>query len=992
MKKLLCSIAFVSVRSICCTALVISFSFYVKAQDMAIRTYTIKDGLPSTFDWSAYQDKLGYLWVGSPDGLSRFNGKSFTNYGLADGLPDARALMGFMDSHLRFWAITPRGVAEFKGNRFISYPLADSQNIRWVFQVLETQDGRLWCLTNVGVYQFNWNKWTKIKLYPGYENHPCHHIIETNEGLYINYGDLLVLKKPDATYKIIGELKDPGYYYNGLTTSAGQIFISTLDGIYEINDQHLVKLPGALGKLKGIYVYFRDSKKRFWVGRFKLGVQLFADGDSSDFITIIKPSINFLPQDISEDNQGNIWIGSGNGLIKISEPGFKIFDLPEIIEKSLLRNVLQPPGGPLLINNGSLTMFRYENGVFSKKKLQIKSKTRLPNNELIIDNYAFDNKNRYWYNVRGVALVVQDGDNIYEQSKQLAHLGDQVFDVLYDSFRKKIIVAVYTQKFPCQFNNSSYSILPVANNIEVKGNIMRLHQCANGVILFATDRGLIYSIDKQNICKLQLNEFKNGSISKFYNDSSGDTWIIYYGRGLRRYFWRGESLVFKEQVTKTEGLSNDNVRSICFDSRNNLWICTNSNVAVFSKKRDASNNQAYQIISFFDADDLQMHEAIDAQITKDNKGNIWLFSGKYLICFYPDKINFNQPVSSIEIENIELNLRQTNWAAYTDSLSGIFQLPYHPKLSHDNNTLGIYFKGISSSGTDGIKYSYQLEGLKNLWSSPSSNDFVSFVNLPPGSYAFKVKAQLPNSSWSEPAVFSFAIKKAFWQTIWFYLLVAISLAAGVYLLFRYRLQQKINLFEMRNRISQDLHDEIGASMSGINLLGQMAVEKLEQNKPEEASVFLFKVKNYTQDVIEKLSDMVWVFNPQNDSIEKLLQRLKYFTVSVASSKNIKVHFVTDKASETMNLTIQQRKAIYLISKEAFNNAFKSSGCTNIYYNLTANGSKWQLRIQDDGKGFIPAENTDGNGLRNMQARADEIGAEFSIHSKPAAGTIIMLVL
>jgi signal transduction histidine kinase len=238
--------------------------------------------------------------------------------------------------------------------------------------------------------------------------------------------------------------------------------------------------------------------------------------------------------------------------------------------------------------------------------------------------------------------------------------------------------------------------------------------------------------------------------------------------------------------------------------------------------------------------------------------------------------------------------------------------------------------------------------------------------------------------------YSFRIIPSYWQTWWFYFLIGIVLATAIYTFFRYRLNQKIKILEMRNRISQDLHDEIGASMSGINLLSQIAADKLQHNKPEEAVEYLVKVKNYTQDVIEKLSDMVWIFNPQNDSIEKLLLRLKSFTISVALSKNIKVHFVTDKASETINLTIRQRKAIYLISKEAINNAFKSSACSNIYYHLTANGSKWQLRIQDDGKGFNLSEKTDGNGLRNMQARADEIGAKFSIQSQTGEGTIILL--
>ena len=197
---------------------------------------------------------------------------------------------------------------------------------------------------------------------------------------------------------------------------------------------------------------------------------------------------------------------------------------------------------------------------------------------------------------------------------------------------------------------------------------------------------------------------------------------------------------------------------------------------------------------------------------------------------------------------------------------------------------------------------------------------------------------------------------------------------------------------MRNRISQDLHDEIGASLSGINLLSQVAAEKLQNNNPAEASEFLDKVKNYSQDIIEKLSDMVWLFNPQNDSIEKILQRLKYFAMSIASSKAATMHFSTGKGTELINLSIRQRKAIYLVSKEAINNAVKYAECTNIYFHLAPQGKGWKLQIRDDGKGFLPTANKNGNGLKNMYARADEIGARFKIQSNEAAGTIIVMEL
>lgn len=956
---------------------------------MAIKIYTAKDGLPSTYVTSTYQDKLGYLWVGSPSGLSRFDGKYFTNYGIGDGLPDTRAAAGLMDNHLRFWAFTPRGAIEYKSNKFISYAFEDSENIRWVFQVLETKEGHIWCLTNAGIYQFNLNKWVKIKLYPGYENNSCTTIIETDEGVYINYGNLLVLKKPDGTYKIIGGLKTPGYYYNTLSISAGRIFISTLDGIYEIKHQQLVKIPGLLGRLKGLYTYFRDNKKRFWIAINNIGIQLLPEGDTSIFLQVYKGPTNFLIQYISEDKQGNIWVSTGNGLLRISEMGFESFDAKAITGKNILRNVLQPPGSPLIVNNGTLNLKVFEKGQFKNRKLQNGGKASLPDNELIIDNYAFDDKSHYWYEIRGWVLAMQEGDKIYEQSGQLAHLGDQVFDILFDTYRKKLLAAVRTQKFPCQFNNASYGALTVSNNIDVQGEIMHLHQCTNGIILFSTDKGLIYSIDKKNICKLQLNEFNaKGLIGKFCNDPSGDVWIIYRGRGLRRYSWVGDALNFKEEITKANGLSNDNVNSLCFDNNNKLWVCTNSNVVVFSKKMNALNNQTYQIESFFDATDLQVEDFYDCKMAKDLKGDIWLLTQQHLICFYPDKINYNLSIPDIQIESIKLNLQQTNWADYTDSLSPIFQLPCYLQLSHENNTLGFYFKGISTSGTEGIKYSYMLKGLENLWTIPSSNDFVSFVKLPPGKYVFQVKAQFVNTNWSEPAIISFAIKKAFWQTWWFYILIAITLSSVIYIIFRYRFMQKIKLLEMRNRISQDLHDEIGASLSGINLLSQMAAEKVYNNKNEEATDYLLKVKNYTQDVIEKLSDMVWIFNPQNDSIEKLLQRLRSFAMSIAMSKNIKMHFVSDKESEIKNLSIGQRKALYLISKEAINNSLKYASCSNIYYSLKPNGTKWQLQIKDDGKGFTLSENENGNGLKNMKARADEIGASISIESQIDIGTII----
>ena len=472
-------------------------------------------------------------------------------------------------------------------------------------------------------------------------------------------------------------------------------------------------------------------------------------------------------------------------------------------------------------------------------------------------------------------------------------------------------------------------------------------------------------------------------INDIDKDANGTLWVATTSGGVFRY---NPDMPFEKAFTGFDmkaGFTNNNILSLCSDDDTTLWLLSGNGLSAMNTKGqflfDLKDELPFNFTSYT-SDNIFPH---DIFFSSQHKELLVGVGGGLLIHSLKQKdslASFPIVITNIKASGESLTELQINGAS-------ALRIPYR------SNSIIFEFAGLFYGNDADLLFEYKLHGYNTDWVNANKNFEVGFQNLPPGKYIFYVRARDKGGSViSEMLGYSFRIIPSFRQTWWFYLLIATILSTGVYVLFRYRLNQKLKLFDMRNRISQDLHDEIGASMSGINLLSQVAAEKLQHDKPQEAAEYLVKVKNYTQDVIEKLSDMVWVFNPQNDSIEKLLQRLKSFTISVALSKNIKVHFVTDKASETMNLTIRQRKAIFLISKEAINNAFKSSACSNIYYHLTVNGSKWQLRIQDDGKGFTLTEKTDGNGLRNMQARADEIGAKFSIQSQPGAGTIILLEL
>ncbi|MFN2440313.1 MAG: sensor histidine kinase [Chitinophagaceae bacterium] len=214
---------------------------------------------------------------------------------------------------------------------------------------------------------------------------------------------------------------------------------------------------------------------------------------------------------------------------------------------------------------------------------------------------------------------------------------------------------------------------------------------------------------------------------------------------------------------------------------------------------------------------------------------------------------------------------------------------------------------------------------------------------------------------------------------------------------RRRLEHKKQLLEKEFKtreeallqVSRDLHDEIGSSLSGINMLTQLAMQQ-KTHMHDNSSELLQKISAYTNEVIEKVSDMAWLMKPQQESLSILISKLKTYSLATAVSKNIVVHFNDVPEILKVDLSIQQRKALYLISKEAINNAIKYANCQNIYYRITLIPNKLKLQIKDDGKGFLVNNIIEGNGLKNIRARAEEIKAVMKINSAPGKGTILEL--
>lgn len=220
-------------------------------------------------------------------------------------------------------------------------------------------------------------------------------------------------------------------------------------------------------------------------------------------------------------------------------------------------------------------------------------------------------------------------------------------------------------------------------------------------------------------------------------------------------------------------------------------------------------------------------------------------------------------------------------------------------------------------------------------------------------------------------------------------LVVLSLAGIGLLISRNRLRQQIKEMELRSEIAADLHDEVGSSLSSIYMLSEMASGVEKDDRPGKE--IMIKVADYAKETMEKMGDIVWMIKPAGQDGMDLKERMQRFLYEMCSSKNIHCTFEGEKLA-SFKMSMQQKKAVYLVFKEALNNALKYADAKNIAVSVAKENQSFKLVLKDDGKGFDLNTVRKGNGLDNMMNRAKELGGRVVIQSKPGDGTTITFII
>lgn len=857
------------------------------SQSLSTKLYNTTDGLSDNYIFCVYQDSYGYLWVGTPNGLNRYDGKRFTTYGLKNGLPSLYVDRVYEDCHHRLWIGTRRGMTELKGDSCYTYPINDKQDIYFVSGFFEPGDGRLWATTDKGVYELKGTSWVKVKLMPGKENNNVSKIIKTAYGLFINYdNNSLVQQNRDGSYKTILSVAAERPYYNSLFEKNDTVYICTYSGLQYWNGTSWIKRFSDTLKHKYIFTSFCDNNNSFWFGTKEDGVLVVSPGRNDTRYMHIPLTFN-LVSNFYEDREKNIWIAGFRGLVKVSLSAYQTVYLKGKEKIRSIRNGILMPNGKMVISgdNGILSIVKPGWPVSSSLNLITRYRLRRPAD--FIDFYAFDEKERMWVTTREGELCRLDDNGITYFTSIVRFRNDLLRGIAYNKKTQRLFVcgdsvflAGNENKLDTLFglNKKQFIRMPYLVYLNETDGSM-LVQTIEGGVYMVSAKGEIDSIGKGIDLYLSVRGHQ------MTENSGSDIWAVHAGKDISIYQWKpGARPELMETIGEQNGMPQNSFSNIGYDKNSRLWMSTAKGITVIQKNEDGNwIHDDFEIAGPGSPAPLSF-----AKFIGDKDGNMWVTLDDKLIVFDNAKLKTGASHTTTNIEQVLLFNRPTDWSSLADSVLTYRQLPVNPVLRYNQNSLSILFNGPLFNNNTQLEYSYRLLSSDTSWSDPTASNIVSFYQLSPGSYEFQVRSHIKGLDWGLPATFSFFIQKPFWETWWFRLLVIVAASALILAIFKFRIRQLKERSQLANQVRELEMKALKAQMNphfihnALNSIQSLIIN----NRSSEASHYISKFAKLLRQVLENADRNIISLDKELYSVQLYLELEKLRMM-------MEVEFVTD---------------------------------------------------------------------------------------------------
>jgi signal transduction histidine kinase len=984
--------------------LVLAFSLLVSVLPAAIPHFNIhswyaEDGLPQNAVTAVVQTRDGYLWLGTFTGLVRFDGVRFVvfNDNNTPALRNNRITSLFEAADGTLWIGHETGhLTCFKAGRFESVPVRANWNGQKIFGIGADDASDVWLLSTDGLLA-RVRDGKVLTPEPG-------GALAVLEMATSQNGQLWVARDGKVSELRKGKLHVLPFNAQ-IDTSYVQGICSARDGgLWVVSDSRIRKWDGAQ--------WTADLGEPAWglvplVSFVEMRNGTLAAGTPDRGLYLILPTgktlhftrTNRLSHDwvrcLSEDREGNLWAGTGTGLNMLRQGNAMTISPPDEWEGRAVLTVTTARDGSLWVGTEGAGVYRLQDGAWSRFGYD---NSGLKNS--FVWSVVEDDMARIWAATWGGGVYVRHTSN-FVAAPQLEN-----FFLPATALQPARNGGLWIGTGAGLLRYNSNHVENFGRNAGLESPEVRsVVEATNGIVWFGMYGG---GLGRWQDGRVQQFRKQDGLASDFVQclhlETSGALWIGTSGGGLNRL--KDGRLA---HVGIEHGLPNNVICHIEDDGHGNFWMSSYGGIFRVAKAEleDCADGKldAVYSLGYGTSDGLPTLECsggMQPSGCRTADGRLWFPTSKGLVVLDPANVTTNMLPPPVVIEEFRVDGRMV-----TNSGSG----PLHIPPGHQR--FDFQFTALSFVSPERVRFRCRLEGLEDEWVDLGTRRDINYNFVPPGDYVFHLTACNNDNIWNETGVqFAFHVLPHFWQTMWFRVLtiVVLVLAAsgGVWFETRRRLHRKLERLERqralereRARIARDIHDDLGASLTRITMLSQVAHEV--EPEPARAVASLDQIFGTARELTRSLDEIVWAVNPKHDTLESLAGYLGKFTQDYLRAAQIRCRLDVPMQLPAWVLTSEVRHNLYLAVKEALHNVVKHANATEVRITLALAENRFAWEVEDNGRGCDarhgpakssgnPGRIASGNGLANMRRRLADVGGSCEVQSEPGAGTCVTFVV
>jgi ligand-binding sensor domain-containing protein/signal transduction histidine kinase len=891
----------------------------------------------------------GALWIGTREGVARLQNGLITTFTFTNGLPsnDIRALAQANNQALFAW--TSGGLARLENDHFVDATAATRLPADAITRVISDGEGTVWVGTqdSVSLYRdghwaspepqsrmFAWTPATDIQFLAGFRGGQVASADKTTVAML--RGDKI--RGDNALDRFTAGKNLPGSRIQALFADhSGALWIGTNAGLVRCLGGKIDRFPvtDPLGTASILSV-LEDHEGNLWVGTETGGLHILRDERFRTFGTRDGLSSDATTT-VAEDNAGTLWVGtSGYGLDAVSRSGaslakVKSLQVKDGLSSDVILSVAAAPNGDLWVGTPD-GLNRIRKGVVTS----FTSADGLPDD--FVRSLLVDADGSLWIGTRrGLAHMIAGGAH-FDTFSQANGLGSDLVGAMARDAHGNLWVATL----------AGLSRLQGAPQPRIS-NFTSANGLSSNVITALLPRG-------------------DGTL---LIGTQGHGWNIWDGHGF--------------SPVEGSGLNRTTIHAIVDDEHGHLWFATENGIARCDCNMAGGCSHWME---FGAADGLRgraMATNSHPSAWRTRDGWLWFATPKGLVVADPAHFPVNTvppPVALVRFaaDDVDQPLRGT------DAL----------KVQAGHNHFQFDYAGLSFTAPQKVRYRYMLEGFDHQWTDAGIRRSAYYTNIPPGTYTFHVQASNNDGVWNKDgAAFAFTLRPHFYQTIWFYILLAALAAGFVVLLLRLRLLRAEREFRAvlaeRNRIAREVHDTLAQGYVGVSVQLEVVSELLRSNKTVDAVKHLDTTRQHVREGLAEARQSIWALRSQDSGENTLPVKLRRAT-ELANGHGVEATFSLFGAFRPMPPGMEME--FLRVGQEAIHNVKKHAGAIHLSVQLEYGPAEIALVVRDDGQGF---EMRDGYrpppghfGLTGMRERADAIGGTLEVTSAPGVGTTVRL--